>query len=111
MNRGKMNPAKISPERWREIKPLLESAIELKADDRRAFLDKACAGDEALRREVDSFLAAHEQAGDFMDKPAVEEAARMLAGEREVRETRSIDEVKTRKGSHKATTLIDDQQN
>jgi serine/threonine protein kinase len=116
MNRGKMNPAKIgpakiSPERWREIKPLLESAIELKADDRRAFLDKACAGDEALRREVDSFLAAHEQADDFLDRPAIEEAARMLAGERGVRETRSMDEVKTREGSHKATTLIDDQQN
>jgi protein kinase-like protein/uncharacterized protein DUF4384 len=95
-----MNRAKISPERWREIKPLLESALELKEGDRRAFLDKACAGDQSLRRDVDSFIAASEQAGDFMDKPAFEEAARMLA-----------DEVITGKRPHSATTLIDDQQN
>ena len=34
---------------------------------RRAYLDRACAGDAALRQEVESLLAAHEQAGDFMN--------------------------------------------
>lgn len=91
-----MNPARISPERWHEIKQLLESALELKADDRRAFLDKACAGDEALRREVDSFLVAHEQADDFLGKPAFEEVARMLAREESVRNTPGLDEGSTR---------------
>lgn len=74
-----MNQARMSPERWREIKPLLESALELKVEDRRAFLDKTCGEDKALRREVESLLDASEQAGDFMNKPAIEEAARMLA--------------------------------
>jgi hypothetical protein len=61
----KINPTKMNPERWREIKPLLESALELEAGDRRAFLDEACAGDASLRLEVESFIAAHEQAGYF----------------------------------------------
>jgi serine/threonine protein kinase len=76
-----MDRANMSPERWREIKPVLESALEKRADDRRAFLDGACAGDESLRREVESFLAAHERAGGFMFMPAIAEAARMLAEE------------------------------
>src|SRR5262245_39341447 len=91
MNRAEISPANMSPERWRASKPHLESALELKAEDRRAFLDRACAGDEALRREVDSFIAAHEQAGDFMDEPAFEEAARMLAEEQSVRKTLAMD--------------------
>jgi serine/threonine protein kinase len=106
-----MNRSKISPERWREIKQLLESALELKMDDRRAFLEKACAGDESLRREVDSFLVAHEQAGDFLDKPAFEEAARMLAGEGVVRKALIVDGVSTKERSHKGAILSDDRQN
>jgi serine/threonine protein kinase len=111
MNLAEISPAKMSPERWRAIKPLLERALELKAEDRRAFLDLACAGDEALRREVDSFIAAHEQAGDFMDKPAFEEAARMPAEEQSPRKTLALDRVATDERSHGATTLIDGGQN
>ncbi len=33
---------------------------------RRGYLDSACAGDDRLRQEVESLLAAHEQAGGFM---------------------------------------------
>jgi uncharacterized protein DUF4384 len=97
---AKMKRAQISPERWREIKPLLESALELKADDRPAFLDRSCASDEALRREVESFISAHEQAGDFMDKPAFEEAARMLVEERSARKTLAMDRVATDERSY-----------
>lgn len=111
MNRAEITPAKMNPERWRVIKTLLDSALELKAEDRRAFLDRACAGDEAMRREVDSFIATDEQASYFMDKPAFEDAARMLAEEQSVRETQVIDRVATDERSHGATTLIDDGQN
>ena len=34
--------------------------------ERRAYLNQACGGDEALRQEVESLLAAHEQAGEFL---------------------------------------------
>jgi len=43
-----MNPAEMNSERWRVVKSLLESALEVKAEDRCAFLDQACAGDEAM---------------------------------------------------------------
>jgi len=111
MNPDRMSPAKMSSERWREIKPLLESALELDAGDRRAFLDETCAGDESLRREVESLIAAHEQAGDFMEKPAFEEAARMLAEERVAQETAHIYETSTEERPHNAATLIDDRKN
>jgi WD40 repeat protein/tetratricopeptide (TPR) repeat protein len=43
---------------------------------RRAFLDHACAGNEALRQEVDSLLAAHERMGEFLGhRPTVLEHA------------------------------------
>ncbi len=51
---------------------LLAAALEITgAAERRAYLDRACAGDEALRREVESLLAANEQAGSFMTAEAV----------------------------------------
>jgi WD40 repeat protein/serine/threonine protein kinase len=37
---------------------------------RRAYLDRACAGKAALRQEVESLLAAHERAGDYLLHPA-----------------------------------------
>jgi formylglycine-generating enzyme required for sulfatase activity/serine/threonine protein kinase len=42
---------------------------------RRAYLDSACAGDDALRRQVEALLAAHERPGEFLDVPAVEQIA------------------------------------
>jgi hypothetical protein len=104
-----MNRAKMSPERWLEIKPLLESALELRTDDRRAYLDEACAGDESLRREVESFVAASEQAGAFMGRPAFEEAARMLA--EELRKAPGPDEVTTVERPHGAAAPAGDRQN
>jgi serine/threonine-protein kinase len=38
--------------------------------ERRALLERACAGDQALRREVETLLAAHERAGSFLEPPA-----------------------------------------
>ncbi len=70
---------KMKPERWRQIEQLYQSALERDAARRKAFLDEACAGDEELRREVESMLAAHEQAKgaeDFLNQPALEVAAK-----------------------------------
>jgi tetratricopeptide (TPR) repeat protein len=38
--------------------------------ERAAYLDQACAGDAGLRREVESLLAAHDEAGTFLQQPA-----------------------------------------
>ena len=48
-------------------------------EERAAFLDRACAGDEELRREVESLIASHEQASNFIATPALAVAAGLLA--------------------------------
>ena len=52
----------MTPERWQQIDKLLERALERNPSQRHAFLDEACAGDEELRREVETLLT-HEQEG------------------------------------------------
>ena len=39
--------------------------------DRQAFLEKACAGDVALRRRVERLLAAHMETSGILDEPAI----------------------------------------
>jgi serine/threonine protein kinase len=48
----------------------MQTALELPVPLRRAYVETACAGDTLLRREVESLLAAHEQASSFLDEPA-----------------------------------------
>ncbi|MEM7045853.1 MAG: protein kinase, partial [Pseudomonadota bacterium] len=47
--------------RWQRISALFAEAATLEGGEREAWLEQACAGDEALRREVESLLAAHEE--------------------------------------------------
>ena len=69
----------MTPERWQQIKALLQSALEREPNQRSAFLAEACAKDESLRKDVDSFIISHEQAGDFIEAPAFEVMADSLA--------------------------------
>ena len=71
----------MKPERWQEIKRICNSALDLQPGDRKAFVERACAGDEALRKEVDRLLARQQEAEDFMAVPALEMAAGELARE------------------------------
>jgi eukaryotic-like serine/threonine-protein kinase len=68
----------MDPDRWKQVDSLLQSALERSPEDRDGFLKKVCAGDEALEREVWSLLALQSQAGDFLESPAIEVAARDL---------------------------------
>src|SRR5437867_11822342 len=69
----------MTPEQYELIGKLYHAALEREPVERAAFLAEACAGDEALRREVTSLLAAHGQAGSFMDLPPDDVAAGLLA--------------------------------
>ena len=62
----------MTPELYRQIGSLYHAALELEPSQREAFLDEACAGNDALRHEIEELLASHEQAGNFLAKPAVE---------------------------------------
>jgi predicted ATPase len=53
----------MSSERWERTKELLEQTLSLVPKERRAFLDAACRGDAELRREVESLIASHDEAG------------------------------------------------
>ncbi len=62
----------VSPERWQEVKKVLADALDLEPGERHAYLDQACA-EPALRREVESLIAAHEQAqSSFLAQPAIQ---------------------------------------
>jgi serine/threonine protein kinase/predicted negative regulator of RcsB-dependent stress response len=69
----------MTPERWQQVKMIFNAVLEQAPDRRAAFLDEACAGDEALRREVASLLASEADLGSFIAAPVVEDAAGMLA--------------------------------
>jgi serine/threonine protein kinase/Tol biopolymer transport system component len=60
----------MTPDRWKQIDALLDSALEQEPSRRASFLVQACDGDEALRQEVEALLAAHEQAGSFLASEA-----------------------------------------
>src|SRR5215468_2314917 len=48
----------MTPERWQKLSNVLYQALELAPADRSAFLDRACASDTTLRREIESLLSA-----------------------------------------------------
>ncbi len=50
----------MDPERWRRVGELFHRALEHGPEERSRFLDEACGGDAALRAEVDSLLAHHD---------------------------------------------------
>src|SRR5438132_794110 len=53
----------MKAERWRQIETIFHAARELTSGERAVFLAKACAGDEELRREIDSLLTEHDRGG------------------------------------------------
>jgi eukaryotic-like serine/threonine-protein kinase len=69
----------MKPERWQQLDKLFHSALERAPEERAAFLDEACAGDQQLRKEVEDLITANEQSGSFIEKPALEAEARSLA--------------------------------
>jgi eukaryotic-like serine/threonine-protein kinase len=68
--------------RWEQVEKLYQSVLELEEGQRRAFLEEACGGDEDLRREVESLLQFERRGGQFIEEPALEVAARMIAEEK-----------------------------
>jgi hypothetical protein len=69
----------MTPDRWQQINRLYQAALELETSQRTAFLKEACAGDEELRREVESLLTAHEQGRSPFEGPALEVGARAVS--------------------------------
>jgi eukaryotic-like serine/threonine-protein kinase len=63
----------MKPERWQHVREVLDGTLALDTSERFSYLDKMCAGDSDLRREVDSLLQSHQKAGSiFMNHPAAD---------------------------------------
>jgi hypothetical protein len=71
----------MTPERWQEIENVLQGALDRPAPERDSFLDEACAGDELLQEEAPSLLDAYDEAGDFIEQPAIATDARVLVSD------------------------------
>ena len=70
----------MDPDRWKQVAELYCAALEREESGRATFLEQASAGDEALRRRVESLLAHYEQAySRFLEEPALQMAAKALA--------------------------------
>jgi serine/threonine protein kinase/Tol biopolymer transport system component len=63
--------------RWERVKDVFQSALERAPGNRSGFVAAACHGDDALQREVESLLAAHDDAGTFAERTPMEP---MMAG-------------------------------
>src|SRR5438128_320372 len=68
----------MTPERWEQVGKFYQAALALQPAERETFLDDACRDDKALRREVESLLAAEDGAGSFLAAGAMKDAAKML---------------------------------
>src|ERR1035441_1902606 len=69
----------MDPEHWRQVEELYHVSLKVAAEQRATFLQDACGSDEELRREVESLLTHEESAEGFIEAPAFEVAARLMA--------------------------------
>jgi eukaryotic-like serine/threonine-protein kinase len=76
----------VTPERWQVVKTVLDDVLERAAAERTAYLALRCQGDDELRGEVESLLAAEVQAADFIETPVfrirMDDAPPLATGQR-----------------------------
>jgi serine/threonine protein kinase/Tol biopolymer transport system component len=73
----------MDPEHWKQVEAVYYSALEVSADEREDFIAVACAGDEALRREVLSLLSSAERTDSFMEEPVMTLGLMLLNADQE----------------------------
>lgn len=81
----------MHPDRWKQIEEILEAVLERPSGERAAFLAEACAGDEALRREVETLINSYERAGTFIDEPLLPAASRLATVQGDTYDTNIMD--------------------
>jgi serine/threonine-protein kinase len=69
----------MTPERHEQIGQLFDEALEIAPENRAAWLAQSCGADAELRAEVEKLLAHHCEDGEFLDRPALDVAAALLA--------------------------------
>jgi len=69
----------MEPDRWQRVGEIYHSALKLAQSERSAFLRNQCREDEDLLKEVESLLSCEASAADFIESPAFEVAAKIIA--------------------------------
>ena len=64
----------MNPDRWRKIEKIFKQALDVDRSCRAAVIEESCAGDDELRKEVESLLAQKSAASLFIETPAVDVA-------------------------------------
>lgn len=78
------NAAPLSPERWAQVRAMVEEVLTLPRETRPAFLHASCGGDDALRSRVERLAAACERTGEswgFLAQPAGQLVAPLLVAD------------------------------
>src|SRR5688572_14136939 len=61
----------MTPQQWRLVRQLFDSAVQRPVEERSGFLALACAGDEALHAVLVKLVSGHVRAGGFLEGPLV----------------------------------------
>jgi Tol biopolymer transport system component len=75
----------MEPERWSRAEELYHAALEVATEKRARFLKNACGDDAELHHEVESLLTHEGSAEGFIEAPAFQMAARLMAQDESVR--------------------------
>jgi len=80
----------MEPERWRRVEQLYHSAAKIPPEQRGAFLEEQCEGDRGLQKEVESLLSYESSADKFIETPAFDVAAKLMADRKAEGQTATI---------------------
>ena len=69
----------MSPEKLKKVEEIYHAVLALPPDERNVFLRESCAGDAALRKEIDSLLAYENTFDSLLDNPPKSLAAEVFA--------------------------------
>jgi serine/threonine protein kinase len=69
--------------RLETVEEIFHAALNCEPDQLNAFLDTRCTGDKTLRGKVQELLAAHQQAGSFIETPVADLARSSIADDHE----------------------------
>jgi serine/threonine-protein kinase len=68
---------------YARVNELFQAAVDLPAAERASLLERECGGDDALRREVESFLAADARSDGFIEEPLLAFPADLISDDDE----------------------------
>src|SRR5260370_9932956 len=67
----------MQQQEWEKVKDVFTGALEQPVAGREQFLAESCGDDEAVRSEVESLLAAHEEPKNLLEQHTIDLAAQL----------------------------------